>query len=35
MKMEIEVVSPSSGVVSSILVKQGDSVENGQTLVVL
>ena len=35
MKMEIEIVSPCDGVVSSILVNQGDSVENGQTLVVL
>ena len=35
MKMEIEIVSPCDGVISSILVNQGDSVENGQTLVVL
>ncbi len=35
MKMEIEIVSPEDGVVSSILVKQGDNVEDGQALVVL
>ncbi len=35
MKMEIEIVSPQDGVVSSILVKQGDNVEDGQALVVL
>ena len=35
MKMEIEIVAPQDGVVSSILVKQGDNVEDGQTLVVL
>jgi len=35
MKMEIEIVAPCDGTVSSILVNQGDSVENGQTLVVL
>jgi pyruvate carboxylase subunit B len=35
MKMEIEIVSPQDGVVSAVLVKQGDSVEDGQALVVL
>ena len=35
MKMEIEIVAPQDGVISAILVKQGDSVEDGQTLVVL
>ncbi|NOX15347.1 MAG: biotin attachment protein [Epsilonproteobacteria bacterium] len=35
MKMEIEIVSPKDGVVSAILVKQGDNVEDGQALVVL
>ncbi len=35
MKMEIEIVSPQDGVVSAVLVKQGDNVEDGQTLVVL
>ncbi len=35
MKMEIEIVAPQDGVVSSILVKQGDNVEDGQALVVL
>ncbi|MCF6172888.1 MAG: biotin/lipoyl-binding protein [Campylobacteraceae bacterium] len=35
MKMEIEIVSPQDGVVSAILVKQGDNVEDGQALVVL
>ncbi|MFK5881075.1 MAG: biotin attachment protein [Sulfurospirillum sp.] len=35
MKMEIEIVSPRDGVVSSILVKQGDNVEDGQALVIL
>jgi pyruvate carboxylase subunit B len=35
MKMEIEIVSPQDGVVSAILVNQGDNVEDGQPLVVL
>ena len=35
MKMEIEIVAPQDGVINAILVKQGDSVEDGQTLVVL
>jgi len=35
MKMEIEVASPHDGVVSSIHVKQGDTVVNNQLLVVL
>lgn len=35
MKMEIEIVAPQDGVVSAILVNQGDTVEDGQTLVVL
>ncbi len=35
MKMEIEIVSPADGVVSAILVNQGDNVEDNQTLVVL
>ena len=35
MKMEIEVVSPHDGIVSSIHVKQGDTVVNNQLLVVL
>ena len=35
MKMEIEVVAPQDGVVNSFLVKQGDSVEDGQTLVII
>ncbi len=35
MKMEIEVVAPQDGVVNSILVKQGDSVEDGQTLAII
>ena len=35
MKMEIEIVAPQDGVVSAILVNQGDNVEDGQALVVL
>ena len=35
MKMEIEIVAPQDGVISSILVKEGDSIEDGQPLVVL
>ena len=35
MKMEIEIVAPQDGVVSAILVDQGDNVEDGQPLVVL
>ncbi len=35
MKMEIEVVAPSAGVISSINVSQGESVENGQLLFVM
>ena len=35
MKMEIEIVAPQDGVVSAILVNQGDNVEDGQPLVVL
>ena len=35
MKMEIEVVSPHDGVVNQLCVKQGDTVVNGQVLVVL
>ncbi|NPA74231.1 MAG: biotin attachment protein [Epsilonproteobacteria bacterium] len=35
MKMEIEVVAPKDGVISSINVSQGDSVENGQLLFVI
>ncbi len=35
MKMEIEIVAPQDGVVSAILVSQGDNVEDGQALVVL
>ncbi len=35
MKMEIEIVAPQDGVVSAILVQQGDNIEDGQTLVVL
>ncbi len=35
MKMEIEIVAPQDGVISSILVKEGDSIEDGQPLVAL
>ena len=35
MKMEIEIVAPQDGVVSAILVDQGDNVEDGQPLVAL
>jgi pyruvate dehydrogenase E2 component (dihydrolipoamide acetyltransferase) len=35
MKMETEIVAPSDGVVESILVKKGDSVETDARLVVL
>ena len=35
MKMEIEVVAPTDGVVSSIEVSEGQSVENGQLLAVI
>jgi len=35
MKMEIEIASPQNGVISAILVNQGDNVEDGQPLVVL
>lgn len=35
MKMEIEVAAPKSGVVSAVNVKQGDTIVNGQVLVVL
>lgn len=35
MKMEIEVASPSDGVVSSVSVKQGDTIVNNQLLVTL
>ncbi len=35
MKMEIEVVAPSDGIISSINVLQGDPVENGQLLFVI
>ncbi len=35
MKMEIEVVAPSDGIISSINVSQGDPVENGQLLFVI
>ncbi|ACZ11640.1 biotin/lipoyl-containing protein [Sulfurospirillum deleyianum] len=35
MKMEIEVASPSSGVVKAVKVKQGDTIVNNQVLVVL
>ncbi len=35
MKMEIEVTAPESGVVSALKVKQGDTIVNGQLLVVL
>ncbi|WP_458701144.1 biotin/lipoyl-containing protein [Sulfurospirillum sp. 1307] len=35
MKMEIEVVAPCDGVISSIAVKEGQSVENGQLLAVI
>ena len=35
MKMEIEVTSPEDGVVSSVKVKQGDTIVNNQVLVTL
>ena len=35
MKMEIEIVAPQDGVISAILVDQGDNVEDGQPLIVL
>lgn len=35
MKMEIEVAAPQDGVVSAVKVKQGDTIVNGQLLVVL
>ncbi len=35
MKMEIEIVAPQDGVISSILVKEGDNIEDGQPLVAL
>ena len=35
MKMETEVKSPYSGKVVSVEVAQGDTVKNGQTLVVI
>ncbi len=35
MKMEIEIVAPSDGIISSIEVSPGDSVENGQLLFVI
>jgi len=35
MKMEIEIAAPEDGVVSEIKVKQGDTIVNGQLLVVL
>ena len=35
MKMEIEVVAPESGIVSAVKVQQGDTIVNGQLLVVL
>ena len=35
MKMEIEVAAPESGIVSAVKVKQGDTIVNGQLLVVL
>ncbi len=35
MKMEIEIAAPEGGVVSEIKVKQGDTIVNGQLLVVL
>ena len=35
MKMETEVKSPYSGKVVSVEVSQGDTVKNGQTLVVI
>ena len=35
MKMEIEVVAPNAGIISSINVSEGESVENGQLLFVM
>ena len=35
MNMEIEVAAPESGIVSAVKVKQGDTIVNGQLLVVL
>ncbi len=33
--MEIEVVAPQDGVIKAFMVKEGDSVEDGQTLVTI
>ncbi|MBQ8494391.1 MAG: acetyl-CoA carboxylase biotin carboxyl carrier protein subunit, partial [Clostridia bacterium] len=35
MKMENEIMAPSDGTVASVMVKKGDSVENGTPLVAL
>ena len=35
MKMEIPVVAPSSGMIASIEVSEGDAVKRGQTLITL
>ena len=35
MKMEIPVIAPSNGTVSSIRVSEGDAVKRGQTLITL
>ena len=35
MKMELPVLAPAAGVVSAILVKEGDTVGEGQTLATL
>ena len=35
MKMENEIVAPADGVVASVAVKEGDTVETDATLVVL
>jgi biotin carboxyl carrier protein len=35
MKMEVEMKSPQSGVIQSLLVKTGDQVKAGQTLLTL
>lgn len=35
MKMEIPVLAPIAGIVSTILVQEGDAVEEGQTVAIL
>lgn len=35
MKMEIPIVAPAAGTLSAILVNEGDSVEEGQTIATL